>query len=76
MIVDENFELTFEISQKQFVVRRGQQFKNVIVIFLQMAEQMEKNRAFTITFKNVSVVGITAVFGVKYVTKQLFAKLL
>lgn len=69
MIVNENFELTFEISQKQFVILRRQQFKNVIVIFLQMAEQMEKNRAFALTFKNVSVVGITAVFGVEYVTK-------
>ena len=76
MIVNENFELAFEISQKQFVISRRQQFQNVIVIFLQMAEQMEKNRAFTLTFKNVSVVGITAVFGVKYVTKQFFAKLL
>ena len=76
MIVNENFELAFEISQKQFVIWRRQQFQNVIVIFLQMAEQMEKNRAFALTFKNVSVIGITTVFGVEYMAKQLFAKLL
>lgn len=45
--LDKLFKTAAEISQKQFIVLRGKQRKDVVIVFVQMSEQVQKYRAFS-----------------------------
>jgi hypothetical protein len=67
-------KVTLKGLQKQAVVLPGQQQKDVVIIFLQMLDQVQKHGFWRVTVKNMLVMGIAFSCRIKNVAEQLFAK--
>ena len=73
-LADHQFlKIAFEITKEQFIILTGQQFQNVIVIFLQVLKKVKKYGVWRIACKNMPVFRLDFVCGIKNVTEQFVA---
>ena len=80
LIPDQPEEPGSEVGQEQVVVPAGKQIQNMIVVFLQMPEQMQENRVRGIAVKNMLVILVVSLHGIKNVAEkfvtQFFEKMI
>lgn len=75
LALDQKLQIASKISQEQLVVPGGQQSQNIVVIFLQMLQKMQKGCIGAAAIKNMPVL-LLVVLCVEYMAKQLLAKFL
>lgn len=70
LIPDQSEQAGSEVGQEQVVVPAGEQIQNMIVVFLQMPEQMQENRVRGIAVKNMLVILVVSIHGIKNMAEK------
>lgn len=73
---DQPAQLLFKVIQKQFIAPAGQKIQNMIIIFLQVPEQMQKHCVGVIAVKYVTMGIVIPCLCFKYMGKQFPAQIL
>ena len=75
LLLGKRLKTVSEISQKQLVILRTQKRQNVIVVFIEMSEQVQKCRVRALAVEDMSVT-LFLFFGIEYMAKKLLAEFL